>query len=625
MNNIFLLGIILIFSMLLVENSYSKSSSIDSLKQCALTELNDTSLANIYYSITQENLFTDKDSCLKYSFLALHLYQKHNHKLGTANTYRNIGISYAISNELDSAEFYFIKAKDIYSSLHFNRGSITMLNNLGILNSQQKNYPVAIQYMDSVIKILKDKNDKFSKVNLAKAYGNKAPALNEMGLYEESIRSSLKSLDIYNELNSEEKKLNVLINIGNSFSYINEHKKAIEYFKEAKSLALKYNNTYILSKSLNNIVVENNKLKNYSAAIEESYKDIHFLDSLHLEKLKPGSLINQGIAFTGLKKLEKAEESFKEALAISEKFKMQEKIMSSHSNLGTLYYDMGKIDLAKKHCLIALEQAEYQQNKDKLIDIYNNLSNIYKKKGNYKKALEYTENHCLLKDSLENIEKKKNILSLESRFKNKEISQQNKILIEKEEIQKKEIHYQNNIKNLLIFSISITLILLAISYYFYSKTKASKLHLLKKNKELLSEREKELKRKKEESVLANKKADIKFSDDKKEELISKVEYEFNENKIYSQNISLDFLAEKLNTNTSYLSALFNSHYQKTFSDFVNEYRVIDAMRMMEDSAFKKYSISAIGQMAGFTSDKTFSRAFNKFAGLSPSYFRKKFL
>jgi AraC-like DNA-binding protein len=49
-----------------------------------------------------------------------------------------------------------------------------------------------------------------------------------------------------------------------------------------------------------------------------------------------------------------------------------------------------------------------------------------------------------------------------------------------------------------------------------------------------------------------------------------------------------------------VSALINGHYKQNFYDFVNDYRVRDAQRQLENPSLKSKTIQRVFEDAGFT-------------------------
>lgn len=92
-----------------------------------------------------------------------------------------------------------------------------------------------------------------------------------------------------------------------------------------------------------------------------------------------------------------------------------------------------------------------------------------------------------------------------------------------------------------------------------------------------------------------------------------------EDKRYYQDpeLSLSSLAEKLNLSTHELSRIINTGLKKSFNDFINEYRVLDATRKMADPAYNHVTLLGIAYESGFNAQSTFSRIFKQVTGKTP--------
>lgn len=89
------------------------------------------------------------------------------------------------------------------------------------------------------------------------------------------------------------------------------------------------------------------------------------------------------------------------------------------------------------------------------------------------------------------------------------------------------------------------------------------------------------------------------------------------------NINLTSVAEELSISSNYLSQLINQINQTSFPDFINSYRVEDAKKMLINSEFKNYTITAIGLEAGFNSKTAFYNSFKKSTGKTPTAYREE--
>jgi len=79
-------------------------------------------------------------------------------------------------------------------------------------------------------------------------------------------------------------------------------------------------------------------------------------------------------------------------------------------------------------------------------------------------------------------------------------------------------------------------------------------------------------------------------------------------------LNLASLAEKLRMQPHELSKTINTVFKKSFTDFVNEYRVYDMVAKMQDPAFVHMTLMGIAYEAGFNSKATFNRSFKQVMG-----------
>lgn len=108
------------------------------------------------------------------------------------------------------------------------------------------------------------------------------------------------------------------------------------------------------------------------------------------------------------------------------------------------------------------------------------------------------------------------------------------------------------------------------------------------------------------------------------EILQKLE-EFEATEMFLSNEStLVEVAKKLQTNTTYLSKVINTHKEKSFTAYLTDLRVDYAIeRLSQDRKFRSYTIGAIAQEIGFKRSESFSKAFKVKTGLYPSYFIKE--
>ncbi|MFC6335211.1 helix-turn-helix domain-containing protein [Paenibacillus septentrionalis] len=90
------------------------------------------------------------------------------------------------------------------------------------------------------------------------------------------------------------------------------------------------------------------------------------------------------------------------------------------------------------------------------------------------------------------------------------------------------------------------------------------------------------------------------------------------NRYYSENISLQSVANQINVNPSYLSRLFKQEMGENFVAYVTRVRIERAKSFLENSHYKIYEIA---DKVGYHNYTYFSKIFKKVVGVSPEEYR----
>ncbi|MEO9893631.1 helix-turn-helix domain-containing protein [Aurantibacter sp.] len=109
---------------------------------------------------------------------------------------------------------------------------------------------------------------------------------------------------------------------------------------------------------------------------------------------------------------------------------------------------------------------------------------------------------------------------------------------------------------------------------------------------------------------------------KANEYFKKLEELMRFKKLYrNPSLSLTSVADVLGISACYLSSMINSLLNKSFIDFINEYRVADVKRNLSSNAFDHYTVVSVGLESGFNSKSAFYSAFKKHTGLTPVQYK----
>lgn len=105
--------------------------------------------------------------------------------------------------------------------------------------------------------------------------------------------------------------------------------------------------------------------------------------------------------------------------------------------------------------------------------------------------------------------------------------------------------------------------------------------------------------------------------DFKDKLVQLMEHE----KPYLKNeLRMNELADLLKISRNHTSQIINEHFNLSFFDFINRYRVDEAKALLMNNEEEKLSVTAIAYQVGFNNRASFYKAFKKFTDQSPSTF-----
>ena len=93
----------------------------------------------------------------------------------------------------------------------------------------------------------------------------------------------------------------------------------------------------------------------------------------------------------------------------------------------------------------------------------------------------------------------------------------------------------------------------------------------------------------------------------------------NEKPFLNNELRLDDLASKLNLSRHHMSQVINEHFDRSFFDFINKYRIDEAKKMLSEN--DEFTITDVLYSSGFNNRVSFYKAFKKFNGITPTEFK----
>jgi signal transduction histidine kinase len=308
----------------------------------------------------------------------------------------------------------------IYDKLQNVRGGALVSNLLGTLDGRTGNFDKAAGHFLEALKKFQALSDSLGMLNAYMNLGNISRSMKEI---DKSMDYNMKAMSMFNKDIDVRTKCNLYNNIGITFGLKGDLKSAVIYLQKA-----------------------------LDGSDKQNYIDIYLY-----------SLLNFGIVYQQFNDLPKALSYFEEALGIAREKKMPEEEARLLQNIGGVY---NKTDLneALKKLNEALEISKRIEHKGLIDEIYQELIVVHKKLGNYKEMVTLMEQERALSDSLINIDKAKQIASLEAVY---ELEQTNNNL---KQLKLKELANLNKRNALLAVVVSLALIVLVV-LVFYRKTR----------------------------------------------------------------------------------------------------------------------------------------------------------
>jgi AraC-like DNA-binding protein len=357
-------------------------------------------------------------------------------------------------------------------------------------------------------------------------------------------------------------------------------------------------------------------MKHYEMAEVYFNRALNFLN-------ESNNLLSKAQVYSNLAELYMLKESYFEASAFINKAITIYKDIGNSNRLALCYARRAQISLniwgvnqAISDAHLAIEHANISGSSTQKNEALQLLSDYYSMLNDYKNAYYYLKKHRNLNDSLFNIERVSLIENLKASYqvnmKEKEINQ----LKANQDIINMKLNNRKRINLILTISLFLFSLLSVLLFLQYRRIRISYRLLVNKNQEII-----EVKTNRIEKHLNESK--ILALTPEEEKVIKELNAAMSNNKLYlSKDLTLDETAQYLNINRNNLSRIINIYFNINFNNFINQYRIIEACRLMSSPENDNYTIEGIANMSGFSNRQTFYTAFRKNVGVNPSFYMK---
>lgn len=546
-------------------------------------------------------------------FLFLFNYEK----LNGQSSYEELGKTYENFNENDENALRYVK---IYLQRAKSENNYSeMKQAYEDYSYHSSNKQMKLKYADSSIAaaVKAENNDLLSSAYLYKG--------SLYYFYEKNYQSALSEYLIAYQYskngNDDYLKYKIIYQMGLIKSYLGYYDEAIEHFKECINYFepktkgnyhkyIIYNSTKGYLNSLHQIAVCYRNIKDYQKADSVINIGLNFSKSNEFPSEKNYLIKCKGISEYHNKNYSAAINLLQKSLLVLRK--NDDFYWSSVSDfyIGKSYLESGKENLAIKQ----FEKVDsiFQERKfivPELLENYNFLIKYYQNKKDSKKELEYSKK-LLKADS---------ILSKDFKYLSAKIHKDYDRQILEESKKKLEASNKWGLGTIIIL-ISILAIVALLAWKYYKNAQQIKIRYHEIETKL--QQHNELTLLSYENISTYGKSIL--SNDIFIDLQNKIK-EFENSKEFNQKgLSLALLAEKLNTNTSYLSQFINDTKEMNFNKYLSTLRINYITKLIyDDPKYLRLKIQGLADECGISSRQNFSDLFQEINGIRPTDFIKQ--
>lgn len=384
--------------------------------------------------------------------------------------------------------------------------------------------------------------------------------------------------------------------------------------------------------------------------IKSARKYFHILKSIvpknKVEK-EYYDLYSEGTLAYADKQYSKAIRCYNEAQRCAAKNGMNDEYsMSLYAVIADSYVALNKPDTAIVIATLLMEDAMKNGNTDQLGYTYEVLSKAYGEKGDSVLMAHYRNLSITLEDSIYNLRKfnktRNKYDTIERRITDRHISFLNDRIT-------------RQILIIIVFAVLIIVLIITITMIIHSDIKLRTAYraLMDKSSALIREQQnsKYLREQYIKSIgiadeasktddgsgnihdeavgnnsdeTVDNQAEPKMSDAHTALMIQRIMAVLDDVDIISrQDFTLQMLANMIDSNTSYVSWAINSTYGKNFKSLLNEARIREVTRRINDTEhYGHLTIQAIAQSVGYNSQTNFIKTFKRIIGMTPSMYQK---
>lgn len=431
----------------------AQNALIDSLESVLKTLPEDTNKVKTQCALAAAYYNSNSNKTLDLGLQANDLSRKLEYKNGVLESLKMIGIAHWIKGNIDKSLKSYEKALVIAREIQNIRQVASIYNNMAVVHTDQGEYYIALKlFFDGLNEI--EKGDIQDLVGLF--YQNIGDTYKSLEDLDNAVLYTEKAMEAFRRVDNQSGLAVCYNNMGEIYALRGQYSQALDKLISSREIFIKDGNTRGESITTGNIGDVYINIGKFSQARQELLKAKELFVKLDNQ---------QGLATT-----------------LNQLGKLEEKNRNSKNTLSYL----------KEAYAIAHNTGLKDEEKDALIL----MATYYKNRNDYDMALQYYEKHMILRDSLFNIDKNRQVVELQTLYESVKKEKENIQLREEKERNDQLLEEQNSRQKTLVVFLLVTLFLMGmlayammLSYKANRKLKELNQIVVERNEEIQSQSE----------------------------------------------------------------------------------------------------------------------------------------
>lgn len=411
----------------------------------------------------------DSKQALLFYDMARAINEKLNDVLGMGKDYTGMAHCYIGLADYDKAIEYYDKAYKIGLKTGNKIAIAANLNNIGLIYNRRGDYAQAIEYYKQAFAINEATDNKDF---MAKNLGNIGSSYSRLADYPKSLEYHQKALKIHEALGNKSGMAINIGNIGNTYFLSGDYPQALEYMRQALQISedirdkdgmaincTNIGNVYDAIADADSFRTGTTPEMRYAKTLEYYRKSLALSEEIGDKSSIAANLGNIGQVYKKMGDYINALSCYKKALEFNEQSGSKRSRVINLAKMGNLYREMPDsicrilgflpsekyakaLDYARRSLKMGMEigTTDYVRN------AWENLAKTYEATGQYDKAFEAYKNYIILRDSVNNTDKQKQMVRLQMQydFDKKEAEYQYRQQLSDEQLQRQKQQLQLN-------------------------------------------------------------------------------------------------------------------------------------------------------------------------------------